>query len=134
MTANAKTAALEALIEAHATELKLPTVKRRFRALAQEATREQQAPIAYLAALLEAEHQERAERAKHHAARRTAFPHASVASTQQVPAGFVQQQQILALAAVRAADESKLALPRGDARQRNANRVDPGGFFAHERA
>jgi DNA replication protein DnaC len=54
--------ALEALIEAHATELKLPTVKRRFRQLAAEATREQQTPVAYLAALLEAEHQERAER------------------------------------------------------------------------
>src|SRR3954467_5541256 len=62
VTKNAQTAALEALIEAHATELKLPTVKRRFRALAQEATREQQTPVAYLAALLEAEHQERAER------------------------------------------------------------------------
>ena len=62
MTANAKTAALEALIEAHATELKLPTVKRRFRALAAEAARAQQTPTAYLAALLEAEHQERAER------------------------------------------------------------------------
>ena len=59
---NAQSAALEALIEAHATELKLPTVKRRFRALAQEAVREQQTPVAYLAALLEAEHQERAER------------------------------------------------------------------------
>ncbi len=59
---NARTAAMEALIEAHATELKLPTVKRRFRALADEATREQQTPVAYLAALLEAEHQERSER------------------------------------------------------------------------
>ena len=37
---NAKTAALEALIEAHAIELKLPTVRRRFRTLAAEATRE----------------------------------------------------------------------------------------------
>jgi DNA replication protein DnaC len=53
---------MEALIEAHATELKLPTVKRRFRGLAQEATREQQTPTAYLAALLEAETSERAER------------------------------------------------------------------------
>ena len=60
--ANAQTAALEALIEAHATELKLPTVKRRFRQMAAEATREQQTPIAYLAALLEAEMAERAER------------------------------------------------------------------------
>ncbi len=46
MSANAKTAALEALIEAHAVELKLPTVRHRFRALAVEATREQQTPAA----------------------------------------------------------------------------------------
>jgi DNA replication protein DnaC len=59
---NARTAALEALIDAHAIELKLPTVRRRFRALADEAVREQQTPIAYLAALLEAEMTERAER------------------------------------------------------------------------
>jgi DNA replication protein DnaC len=60
--ANAQTAAMEALIEAHATELKLPTVKARFRQMAAEATREQQTPTAYLAALLEAEMAERAER------------------------------------------------------------------------
>ena len=59
---NARTAALEALIDAHAIELKLPTVRRRFRALAEEAVRAQQTPIAYLAALLEAEMTERAER------------------------------------------------------------------------
>jgi DNA replication protein DnaC len=59
---NARTAALEALIDAHAVELKLPTVRRRFRALAEEAIREQQTPVAYLAALLEAEMAERAER------------------------------------------------------------------------
>jgi len=57
---NARVAALEALIDA--IELKLPTVRRRFRALAEEALREQQTPIAYLAALLEAEMTERAER------------------------------------------------------------------------
>jgi DNA replication protein DnaC len=62
MTPSAKTAAIEALIEAHAIELKLPTVKRRFRALADEATRAQQTPVAYLAALLAAEVAERAER------------------------------------------------------------------------
>jgi DNA replication protein DnaC len=62
MTPSAKTAAMEALIEAHAVELKLPTVKRRFRALADEATRAQQTPTAYLAALLAAEVAERAER------------------------------------------------------------------------
>ena len=59
---NARTAALEALIDAHAIELKLPTVRRRFRALAEEAVREQQTPVAYLAALMEAEMTERAER------------------------------------------------------------------------
>ena len=59
---NARTAALEALIDAHAVELKLPTVRRRFRTLAVEAVREQQTPVAYLAALLEAEMTERAER------------------------------------------------------------------------
>jgi len=62
VSAQAQAAALEALIEAHAVELKLPTVRRRFRALAAEALREQQTPIAYLAALLEAEVAERAER------------------------------------------------------------------------
>jgi DNA replication protein DnaC len=61
-TKNARTAALEALIDAHAVELKLPTVRRRFRALADEAVREQQTPVAYLAALMEAEMTERAER------------------------------------------------------------------------
>jgi len=58
----AKTQALEALIEAHARELHLPAIRDRFRALAAEATREQQTPLAYLGALLEAEVQERAER------------------------------------------------------------------------
>jgi len=59
---NPASAATEALIEAHAAELKLPTVRRRFREFAADAVREQQPPIAYLAALLDAEHQERAER------------------------------------------------------------------------
>lgn len=62
MSAQARTAALEALVEAHTAELHLPTVRRRFRTLAEEATREQQTPLAYLAALLEGEVQERAER------------------------------------------------------------------------
>lgn len=53
---------LEALVEAHARELHLPTVRQRYQTLAAEATREQQTPLAYLAALLEAEVQERAER------------------------------------------------------------------------
>jgi DNA replication protein DnaC len=62
VSAPAKTQALEALVEAHARELHLPAIRGRFRALAAEAVREQQTPLAYLAALLEAEVQERAER------------------------------------------------------------------------
>lgn len=50
------------LIEAHAAELRLPTVRRRYSELAREATANQQTPLAYLAALLEAEVEERAER------------------------------------------------------------------------
>ena len=65
MTAAAHTAALEALVDAHTAELHLPTIRRRFRPLADEAAREQQTPLAYLAALLEAEVQERAERREH---------------------------------------------------------------------
>lgn len=62
MSGKAQTAALEALVEAHTQELHLPTVRRRFRALADEAARAQQPPLAYLAALLEGEVAERAER------------------------------------------------------------------------
>jgi DNA replication protein DnaC len=62
VSGNARTAALEALVDAHTQELHLPTVRRRFRALAEEAARAQQTPVAYLAALLEAEVAERAER------------------------------------------------------------------------
>jgi hypothetical protein len=62
MSGKAQQAALEALVEAHTAELHLPTVRRRFRPLAAEAARAQQTPLAYLAALLEAEVAERAER------------------------------------------------------------------------
>jgi DNA replication protein DnaC len=58
----ARTAALEAVIDAHAVALKLPTLRRQFRSLAEQAVREQQTPVEYLAALLEAETAERAER------------------------------------------------------------------------
>ena len=75
MSAPAKVQAMEALIEAHAIELKLPTVRRRFRALAQEATREQQTPTAYLAALLDAETTERAERRERRRLVDARFPH-----------------------------------------------------------
>ena len=62
MSRNPSTATLEALIEARAVEVKLPTVKNRFRFLADQALRERPTPVAYLAALLEAHVHERAER------------------------------------------------------------------------
>lgn len=62
MSADARQKALEAVIEAHAMELKLPTVRRRFQALAAEALRTGQTPVAYLGTLLDAEMAERAER------------------------------------------------------------------------
>ena len=70
MSAPAKVQAMEALIDAHARELHLPSIRDRFRALAEEAMREQQTPLAYLAALLEAEVSERAERRETPTARR----------------------------------------------------------------
>lgn len=54
--------ALEAVIEAQAVELKLPTIKQRFRPLASEALRQQQGHVEYLGALFAAETEERAER------------------------------------------------------------------------
>jgi DNA replication protein DnaC len=75
MSAPANVQAMETLIEAHAIELKLPTVRRRFRALADEATREHQTPTAYLAALLDAETSERAERRERRRLNDARFPH-----------------------------------------------------------
>jgi DNA replication protein DnaC len=75
VSAPAQVQAIEALIEAHAIELKLPTVRHRFRALAEEATREQQTPTAYLAALLDAETTERAERRERRRLVEARFPH-----------------------------------------------------------
>ena len=49
-------------------------MRRRFRALAAEATREQQTPVAYLGALLEAEMQERAERRERRRLNDARFP------------------------------------------------------------
>lgn len=66
--------ALEALIDAHATALKLPTIRKRFRSLATEAAREHLTPTAYLAALLDAETTERAERARRRRLHDARFP------------------------------------------------------------
>lgn len=62
MSPTPKEQATETLVDAHAVELRLPTVRSRFRALSSEALREQQTPIGYLAALLEAEVADRAAR------------------------------------------------------------------------
>jgi DNA replication protein DnaC len=59
MTPATRDDATHALIDAHAVELKLPTVRKRFRQLADEALREQQTSTGYLAALLDAEVDER---------------------------------------------------------------------------
>jgi DNA replication protein DnaC len=74
VSADAQRQALEALIEAHAAELKLPTIRRRFRALAAETTRAHEPPIAYLAALFEAEISERAERRERRRLNDARFP------------------------------------------------------------
>ena len=74
MAATAKQKALEALVEAHAAELRLPTVRRRYSELAREATREQQTPLAYLAALLEAEVSDRTERRERRRLNDARFP------------------------------------------------------------
>jgi len=47
---------------------------------------------------------------------------------------FVENQQILALAVLRTADQRDVALTSGDARQRNPRRVDARSFLAHESA
>jgi DNA replication protein DnaC len=74
MSQTARRQALEALVEAHARELHLPAVRARFRAAEKEAAREQQTPLAYLAALLEAEVTERAERRERRRLQEARFP------------------------------------------------------------
>ena len=74
MSKDAQLEALEALVQAHATELRLPAVRARFRALAQEALKEQQTPLAYLAALLEVEVLERRERLQKRRLSEARFP------------------------------------------------------------
>ncbi len=72
--ADPKLEALEALVEAHARELHLPSVRGRFRELARETEREGQTPLAYLAALLEAELADRSERRERRRTHEARFP------------------------------------------------------------
>ena len=53
---------------------------------------------------------------------------------QSVAAELVEHQQVRALAVVGAADQRDVALAGLDARQRDAHRIDAGGFLAHEGA
>ena len=53
---------------------------------------------------------------------------------QRGAAEFVEHQQVGPLAVIRAADQRDLALPGGDARERDAHGIDAGGFLAHEGA
>lgn len=62
MTPTPAEQAVETLVDAYAAELKLPTVRTRFRPMSVEALREKQTPVGYLAALLEAEVTDRATR------------------------------------------------------------------------
>ena len=78
------------------------------------------------------QHEECAERAEHHAS--LALPHRLEGAAQHVSAGIVEEEQILALAVVRAAHQRELALPGHDAGERDAYGVDASRLFAHEGA
>lgn len=71
---SASQAALEAVIEARTKELKLPSVGARFRALADQVLKEQGTPMTYLAALLEAEAEDRLERRRERRLKEARFP------------------------------------------------------------
>ncbi len=70
----ASTAALEAVIEARTKELKLPSVGARFRNLADEVLKAQGTPVEYLAALLEAEAEDRNQRRRERRLKEARFP------------------------------------------------------------
>lgn len=73
-SSKASQAALEAVIEARSKELKLPSISARFRALAEQVLKEQGTPIEYLAALLEAEAEDRNERRRERRLKEARFP------------------------------------------------------------
>src|SRR6266508_5713458 len=66
------------------------------------------------------QNEECAERAEHHAGGARALPDRPECAAQHVSAGVVEQQQIMALAVVRAAHQREVALARVDSRERNA--------------
>src|SRR4029077_1844221 len=62
------------------------------------------------------------------------LPHRREPVAKIVVAELIEQQQILALAILRAANQRDVALAGGDTRQRDTRRVEAGGFLAHEGA
>lgn len=80
------------------------------------------------------QHQERAGRTKREAGMILARPHGGELVLQVEVAEFVEDEQVLALAIVRAADQRDVALARGDARQRDTGGIGAGNLFAHEGA
>ena len=87
-----------------------------------------------LGVLARFDHQEHATGAQRKSAPGAARPHRCVAVLQIEVAELVEHQHVLALTVVGGADQRDVALAGGDARQRNADSVDAGGFLAHERA
>lgn len=71
---DASQAALEAVIEARTKELKLPSIGTRFRTLADQVLKEQGTPMDYLAALLEAEAEDRLQRRRERRLKEARFP------------------------------------------------------------
>jgi hypothetical protein len=65
---------------------------------------------------------------------RAAIPDRREFALQHAPAELEGEQHIPARAVVGAADQRQLALSGGDARLRDAHRIDAGGFLAHEGA
>lgn len=115
MAKPARSQALEAMIEAHALELKLPTVRRRFRELAHAATREQQTPTAYLGALLEAEVEERTERRERRRLIDARFPlHKRLEEFRFADNESVPQTTIAALAECSWIDDRESVILTGD--------------------
>ncbi len=76
MSASSKASkvALETVIEARSKELKLPSIGARFKPLAEEVLKAQGTPIEYLAALLEAEAEDRNQRRRERRLKEARFP------------------------------------------------------------
>src|SRR5690348_7704650 len=63
-----------------------------------------------------------------------ALPNWSELSFKIEAAEFIKDQEVLALAVLRASDQGDFALTRSNACKRDPRRINSGGFLAHERA